>query len=167
MKQWDLYDKNLVNTGKKVSNRNEVPEGFYHLSIECWIINSKKELLLLRKAVDYSRLYPDTWSCVGGYLLSGEEAKDSVKREIKEKLGISINAENVIIKKPVKRDPYRYAYVTCIVQEDIDVKKIKLNGSYTEYKFVNKEELTKLCNNGEVSYYLVDRINKEVDKYLK
>ena len=47
MKLWDLYDKNLEKTGNVIPSGDEVPEGYYHISVEIWIVNSKKEILLL------------------------------------------------------------------------------------------------------------------------
>ena len=168
MEIWELYDEKLVNTYKKISCKEEIPDGYYHLSIEVWIVNSKKELLLLKNATDYSIRYPGSWSCIGGNLRANESFDESIKRIIKEKIGIIFESEeDVIIKPPVKRDPYKYAYMTCIICHDIDLSNVKFEDEMSsEAKFVDKNELFKMCKNGEVAYYLVSRIDNEIIKYL-
>ena len=44
MKLWDLYDSNLKNTGKVIPSGEEVPDGYYHIAIEIWIINKEKKV---------------------------------------------------------------------------------------------------------------------------
>lgn len=167
IEHWDLYDEQLNTTGKTITKFEEIPDGFYHLAVEVWIVNKKKEVLILRNAIDYALLYPDTWCCIGGNLLSKEKVEDAIKRITKDKIGIEINTEDIIINEPVKRDPHKYAYITCIVFEDINLKNIKLKDSYIEAKYVDQKELIKMCNNGEIAYYLIERINKEISNYLK
>ena len=168
MEVWELYDKDLVNTHKIISCKEEVPAGYYHLSIEVWIINSKKELLLLKNAMDYSIRYPGSWNCIGGNLQAGESIEKAVKRIIKKRIGTIIKMkENIIIKPPVKRAPHKYAYITCIFSYDIDLSSIKFEDEKsTEAKFVDKDELIKMCKNGELAYYLVNRIENEIIEHL-
>ena len=52
MEIWDLYDEKLNRTGDVVIKGNEIPNGFYHLALEIWIINSKKEILLIKNSLD-------------------------------------------------------------------------------------------------------------------
>ncbi len=168
MRLWDLYDSNLVNTGKVIPSDSEVPDGYYHIAVEIWIINSKKELLLLKNSIDYSRRYPGSWCSAGSSLLSGESVVDSINRVMKEKLGlVDFKYKKLNISDPIKKDPYRYAYITCILESDIDLSKINLkNENVIDAKFVNKEKLLEMCETGEVAYYLISRIKDEVIKYL-
>ena len=36
----------------------------------------------------------------------------------------------------------------------------------TAAMYVDKNELINMCNNGEIAYYLIDRIENEVSKYF-
>ena len=167
MRLWDLYDKNLEKTGNVVPSDSEVPDGYYHMSVEIWVINSKKEVLLLKNSIDYSRRYPGCYLAVCGNLLTDESYEDAVKRTIKEKIGLDISYEKIFMSEPIKRDPYRYAYVTYILKADVNMNEIKFeDGTIMNAKFVSKDKFKKMCNNGEVAYYMISRFNDEVVKYL-
>ena len=167
METWDLYDENFNKVGKTISNNERVPDNYYHISLEIWIINKKNEVLLIRNSLDYSRRYPGSWSCIGGNLCHGETIETAIARIIKQKIGSSCSIEHKKIYAPVKRDPYRYAYITCILFDEVDTKNISFDDySVTETKFIDKQEIVKMCNNGEISYYLIERINNEIMPYI-
>lgn len=42
MEHWDLYNDRLNNTGKVISSNSQIPEGYYHLTLEIWVINKEK-----------------------------------------------------------------------------------------------------------------------------
>ena len=165
MKLVDLYDNNLVNTLKVVPYKSEIPD--YHITIDIWIINDKKEVLLLKNSVDYSRIYPGSWCSISSGLLTDESYDDAIKRIIKEKIGLDISYEKIFIAEPIKRDPHKYAYVTCVLKAEIDTSKIDFkDGHSTKAMFVDKNKLLEMCDNGEVASHMVSRINNEVIKYL-
>lgn len=163
MENWDLYDEDLNITGKITKRTDNLPEGYYHLSVEVWIINSNNELLMLRSNYDYSKLYPGLWKCLTGNLVAGEDVYDCITRIFKKKLGISVNLQKVTIYGPTKKKEYRYAYYTCFIKDDIDIGILSVDDNiYMDYEYLDKDELIKKCNNGEIAYYLIDRINNEV-----
>lgn len=164
---WDLYDDNLNKTDKTIQKSDKVPEGYYHLSVEVWIVNSKKELLMLRSNYDYSKLYPGTWRCLTGNIAAGDDVYSCVSKIGKDKIGVDLDLSKMTIYGPTKREEFRYAYYTCFINYDIDINSIKANEDiYMDYEYVDKNELIKKCNNGEIAYYLVYRINNEIiDKF--
>lgn len=160
---WDLYDENMNNTGKKINENEKIPDGFYHLSAEIWIFNKNKEVLLLKSNYDYSKLYPGMWKCLTGNLKSEEGIFDCLNRVLKEKIGLEIDKNKIIVLGPHKRSKYNYAYFTCIINDNIDVCNLNIDSNvYTDCLFVDKKQLTKMCDNGEIAYYLIDRINNEI-----
>lgn len=164
MELWDLYDSDLENTHKSIPARSKVPDGFYHLALEIWIINKDKKVLLVKNSIDYSRRYPGSWSCVGSSLLSPEDPLQALDRIIDQKIGVKISTDNKIMLDPVKRDPHGYAYITCILFSDVNIDDIKFkDGNSTKAKFVDKKELLQMCDNGEIAYYLISRMNDIVD----
>ena len=170
MKNWDLYNDNLTKTGKVISETENIPEGHYHMALDIWIINSNNQVALFKNAIDYSKRYPGSWSCLGDNLHTNESINDAVKRILDEKIGIInlISNANLLIFEPVKRDPYQYAYITCIVFFDFDDNVIEFKDySYSSFKYANKKELITMCNNGEIAYYLIDRINSKILDYVK
>lgn len=167
MEKWDLYNSNLEKTGISVSNVDEIPNDSYHIAIDIWVINNKKEILLVKNSVDYTKLYPDCWVSIGGNIQSGEDVTDCIRRIIKNELNLELNELNYELQEPVKRDPHKYAYMTCILFENIDMNQVRLDDSnFIDVKFLSKNELVKMCNNGEIAYYLIERINSKILKYL-
>lgn len=170
MKTWDLYNNDLIRTGKTILENEKIPDGYYHIALEIWIINSNKQIMLFKNTIDYSKRYPGSWSCLGDNLYSNENITKAIDRILNEKLGIEnlINGGNLVILEPVKRDPYKYAYITCIIFSDFDDNKIEFKDqSYSIFKYVNKKELINMCNNGEIAYYLIERINDKILDYIK
>ena len=165
---WDLYDEDLKLTDKKIiRDEEEIPDGYYHLSAEIWIINSKKELLILKSDYNYSKFFPGKWKCLTGNLSSGEEVLECSNRNSKYKIGIPLNKDKIKVIGLHKKPKYHFAYYTCILEEDIDIDSLKLNENlYINAKYVSKDELINMCNNGEIAYYLIERIEEEVLDYM-
>lgn len=165
---WDLYDNNLIKTKQTISSTEPIPEGYYHIALELWMINDDNKLLMIKNSIDYSKRYPGSWCCIGGNLCSNETIENAIKRILYEKIGINISLDNKIIGSPVKRDPHKYAYITCILFNDIDLDKISFNDkNSTDARFIDKDEIINMEYNGEIAYYLIERINNEIISYLK
>lgn len=165
---WDLYDEDLKLTDKKIiRDEEEIPDGYYHLSVELWIINSKKELLLIKSAYNYIKFFPGKWKCVTGNLSSGEDVYQCIKRNGKFRIGIDIDTDKVEILGLHKKPKRKFAYYTAILQQDIDLEEMTLNKDYfLDMKYVNKDELLRMCDNGEIAYYLIERLGNEVLDYI-
>lgn len=168
MAKWDLYDNDLKKTNIVIDDTDEVPSGYYHIALEIWIINDKKEVLLIKNAVDYSKRYPGSWNCIGGSLSSKKSINDEIRDIIYNKIGIEIKKCNAVISKPHKRDPYKYAYVTCFINENLNVDHFNYKDeTVIGAKFVDAKELINMCNNGEMAYYIISRIKEEVIEYIE
>lgn len=53
----DIYDKNRIKTGKVVkrNNKKSLNDGEYTISVHCFIITSKKQILLTRRNMSKNR----------------------------------------------------------------------------------------------------------------
>lgn len=164
--KWDLYDNKFQLTGNTIyeENAKEIPDGLYHLTVNVWIINSKKQVLLLKKALNFNFRYPGFWTSVNGNVKCGETALDSVINVLKEKLGILINKSEIVELGKDIRDPYHYIYNTFVVYKDFELNQVKINGNYfTKVKWADVFELDNMINNGEIETVLISRI----DRYVK
>lgn len=106
MKQSELLD--VVNKNGKVigqATRDEVHSNpdLIHKVVHCWIFNSKGEVLWQQRSFQKTES-PGKWdmSC-GGHVLSGENPKETLQRELKEELGI-INQNPKLVKKYIQGD---------------------------------------------------------------
>ena len=168
MSKWDLYDDKFNNTGIVVDEIDEIPDGKYHYSINAWILNSKKQLLLIRNTLNYNIHYPGFWSSINGNVLSGEMPMDTCIKTIYSKIGINVLMSDIKKIDTRLRDPYHYIYETYIVNKDIDLNQICfVDNMVIQAKWVDLKELYNMIENGEISWVLISRIEQYVIPLMK
>ena len=168
MSKWDLYDDKFNNTGIVINDIDEIPDDKYHYSINAWILNSKKQLLLIRNNLNDNIYYPGFWSSINGNVLSGESSIETCIKTINLKIGIKIsNFEMKTIDKKL-RDPYHYIYETFIVNKDIDLNEIFfIDNTVVQAKWVDLKELYNMIENGEIAQVLISRIDEYILPLMK
>ena len=168
MSKWDLYDEKFVNTGVVIDENDAIPDGKYHYSINAWIINSKKQVLLIRNTLNFNIHYPGFWSSINGNVLSGEEPFDTCIKTINSKIGINVSKDNIIKVDTKLRDPYHYIYETYIVNMDVNLNEIKfLDQTAVQAKWIDLKELYNMIENGEIAWVLIPRIEEYVISRMK
>lgn len=96
MESWDIYTQDRKLTGRTHVRGNKLAPDDYHLVVHIWILNSKGEYLIQKRAAHLSWM-PNMWATTGGAVISGEDSLQGVIRETKEELGIDINNQDVIL----------------------------------------------------------------------
>ena len=168
MSKWDLYDDKFNNTGIIVDEIDEIPDGKYHYSINAWILNSKKQLLLIRNTLNYNIHYPGFWSSINGNVLSGENPVDTCIKTIYSKIGLNVSISDIVKIDTRLRDPYHYIYETYIVNKDIDLNQICfIDNMAVQAKWIDLKELYNMIENGEISWVLISRIEEYVIPLMK
>ena len=168
MTKWDLYNSNFENTGITIDEGEVIEDGYYHASTNSWIINSKKELLLIRKTLNYNLHYPGFWSSINSNIISGENGINTAIQSIKNRIGVDITPNEVIEINKDLRDPYHYIYETYIIKKDIELNKIKFNDEIAvQAKWIDLNELYNMIENGEIAWVLIPRIEKYVIPYMQ
>jgi 8-oxo-dGTP pyrophosphatase MutT (NUDIX family) len=93
---WDLYDENRQPLGRTHKRGIPVPDGLYHIVVRAWIVNSKGEFLITRRA--FNKIgYPGSWESPTGSATAGEDSLTAIMRETKEETGITLFPENAQI----------------------------------------------------------------------
>ena len=168
MSKWDLYDDKFNNTGIVINDTDEIPDGMYHYSINIWILNTKKQLLLIRNTLNYNRHYPGFWNSINGNVLSGESPIDTCIRTINSKIGIKISNSDIKRIDAKLRNPYHYIYETYIVNKDIDLNDICfVDNAAVQVKWIDLRELYNMIENGEIAWVLIPRIEEYVIPLMK
>lgn len=168
MVKWDLYDENFNKTDRIIDEDCLIDNGYYHISTNTWIINSRKEVLLVRNALNYELYYPGFWGPISENVLSGDDGIITVYKSVLDMIGIKIQIDNVKRRDITKRDPFHYMYETYIVKKEIDVDKLKINrDKIINVKWANYDEVNNMLNNGEIALVFKSRIEKYVLPLLR
>ncbi len=167
MELWDIYDKKRELTGKTRQRREKFEEHEYHLSVQVWIINSNKELLISKRAPN--KLFPNMWECTGGAVITGEDSLQGALREVEEKLGIKLCETKGKIVFSQRRDDLLFPDFldVWLFKEDVDINHIKLGVDEVEdAKWAKKEEIKSMLDKGEfLSWFdYLDDLFKYVDE---
>lgn len=93
MEIWDLYTKYREKTGREHIRGETIPEGFFHLVVHVWIRNPKGEYLISQRSANRPT-FPLMWECVGGSVIKGESSIEGAVREVKEEVGLDLEAKD-------------------------------------------------------------------------
>ena len=91
----DVYDDNGVKTGKVVKRgiKDSSFNDGEHIAVAIiYIENDNNEFLIQKTSKQKGGIYSST----GGHVNHGEEPIDTIKREVKEELGVDISNDNII-----------------------------------------------------------------------
>lgn len=102
------------------------------------------DLFLAVKRNENDDIFPGAWEFPGGHLEEGETIKEGLFRELKEELGISLDAKPIItnytdeIKNKNDRLIHNIEidFIINVKKEDIN---ITLSHEHTEYKWLDKD----------------------------
>jgi len=107
--------------------------------VSCIIENDKKELLLQKKTLDYTK-HPGAWGFFGGEAESEDLNKEMI-RELKEEIGIRLNIKQIFVLE-IERGKDK-TIINVFLAKLNDISKIKI-GEGAGVVFFGKEELNKL-----------------------
>ncbi len=149
---WDIYDINKQKTGKTGERgKYEFKSGEYHIVVTALIINSKKEILISKRAAT-KKTHPLKWECNGGSILAGETSLEGMIREIKEELGIELLSKDAIFLKTIRRDKLPPDFKDIwIFYRDVNIEDIKFTDEESvEAKWVTIEEFLQMKKDDKV-----------------
>jgi isopentenyldiphosphate isomerase len=102
MELWDILDENGNSTGRLVERGKPMRQDEFHLVVHVWIVNSKKQLLISKRA--HSKIpFGGMWETTGGSAITGETSLEAALRETKEELGIDLTPGDCKFFTRVKR----------------------------------------------------------------
>lgn len=112
------------------------------ISQKAVILNSDGKILAVKRGKT-APFHASLWDLPGGILDFGEDAYLSIKREIKEEVGIEVkDLELFDVETHVNGEDN--FWVTLAYKTNIDQGDIKLSYEHSEHKWVTKDEYLKL-----------------------
>lgn len=102
MEYVDILDEFGNKTGETVEKTESYKRSLWHRVAIALIINPNGETLVCRRALT-KKLSPGLWAnSATGYIRSGEQNRDAIKREISEELGLIISDNQLIYMGSIK-----------------------------------------------------------------
>ena len=149
MELLDVYNDNGQRTGKVIEKTNKVKEESEllpgeHIAVSIiYIENSNGEFLMQKTSKEKGGKYSST----GGHVDHGEEPLETIKREVKEEIGIDIYKDNIVYLGYMSEDfPIRFMYY---LKKDVDLKDVHLQEDEVgSVSYMNMEELENIINEG-------------------
>ena len=142
----DLYDINRNLTGEKVLRyKGMKPRADRYIIIAIVFIRNGEGKFLIQKT---SKEKGSVFATTGGLVKSGHTSLETIVEEIKEELGISIEANELTC---VYSENRGHSFQDCYyIEKDIDINKLKLQKEEVEYvKWMSVSEIDALIEREE------------------
>lgn len=143
---WDIYDKDRNPTGRLHRRGDFLTPGDYHIVVQAWLMNSKGEFLLTKRAPNKGN--PNMWEPTSGSAVAGDDSKSAVLREIREETGL--------IADPAKGScVISFRADTCFVdvwlfRQDFNLCDVVLQeGETCDKMYASKHQIRELLENGQ------------------
>ena len=140
----DVLDEAGKPTGQTATRTEIHDKGLWHRAAHVYIVNSKGEVLLQRRAA-HNTFRPGRWYLTaGGHLHAGETSVETAERELKEELGLVIPAsEFVLAGSATKRHILLYGtYLNneiddiYVVHRDVEISKLRKHGEVADIAWI-------------------------------
>lgn len=146
MELLDVYDNNGKVTGRVVirGDKTVTLNDNEHIALGViFIQNSKGEFLIQKTSESKGGEYTST----GGHVDSGETPLQSIKREVKEELGLNVDNDNILELGYLLYDrPIRFMFY---LKKDVDVQNLKLQQEEVDsVEFMSKDKIKELIARG-------------------
>ena len=91
----DVWDQNGTPTGR-ICNKDEVHQmGFFHPTVHVWFYTLTPTLLFQKRGAN-KQTFPNFWDVsVAGHVAAGESIIEGALREVKEEIGLKLNATDL------------------------------------------------------------------------
>jgi isopentenyldiphosphate isomerase len=154
---YDIVDENDKPLGFTKPKSEVHRDGDWHRSAHVWVLNSKGELLIQKRA-PHKLGFPDHWDVsVGGHLSAGEKPIESAIREMEEEIGLTgvqpEQLEFLFVVNDINNDSgqlkERAVHYVYLLRANPLIGDLKLQESeVSEAKFIPYKDLRELIESG-------------------
>ena len=126
MEKRDLYDLNRIPLGETILKNEEIPEGKYIIVVLVFIQNSEGKFLIQKR----SERKIGKFATTGGHPKSGEDSVQGIITEVKEEIGIDLEAKNLQLYFSGRSDTEKVFWDDYYIKLDIEnINNLKLQKS--------------------------------------
>lgn len=144
---WDIYDMDRKPTGKTIIRGEPFGENEFYVCCEVWIVNSKNQMLVTQRHPD--KKAGGQWEFTGGGVLSGETTLLAAIREVKEELGIHLDATELKLQEVYQYK--NYFMDIYVAQKDLGEEEIALDKKEViDWTWLSEDEIEQLIDEGKM-----------------
>lgn len=93
---WNAYLENGQKTDIVLERSKSIPQGLYHLVVECIIVHTDESILFMKRD-SKKPAFPNYYEATaGGSALLDEDSKTAILRELLEETGIQLEASQLV-----------------------------------------------------------------------
>lgn len=147
---WDVYDADRRLTGRRHRRADPMKAGDYHLSVHVWLLNSKGQFLITKRAPNKGN--PNMWACTGGAAVAGDDSMAAAIREVKEETGLDVRPENG--KRLITYRREDSFHDVWLFRQNFDIKDVVLQENETvDAKYASEGEIREMIRQGTFIAY--------------
>ena len=165
---WDVYDKSGKYTGRAKAKGAQWLPGEFHPAMEAWIVNSRGEILIQRRA-DTCDILPGVWGLTTGRMVAGESTQAGCLREMKEELGLTVQRNALTFLRRIFRTDLIWDLY--LVQTDAPLNTLTLQKSeVSEARWVCPADFQSMLADGSLFYYpeileILEQVKQCINSY--
>lgn len=146
MEFFDVLSKTRQKLNYVKSREDKLKSNEFNQGAEIWILNNNK-LLITKRSMEKS--HPGKWETPGGCSQNSELSIDTIIREVREEIGISLSEKDLEL---IGTQLYKKQFVDVFkASKVINVSNIILQkNEVSEFKFVTKDEFIRMVKNNEI-----------------
>ncbi len=163
MELFDVVDEKRVKLGYTKERGKKLEENEYNVGIEFYIFNNGK-LLITQRSLEKS--HPGQWEVPGGCSQAGESSIDTLIREAKEEIGLTVSGNSFEL---IGTQMYKKQFVDIYkINIPIELSNIVCQKEeVSDVKFVSKKEFLKMADNNEIVPSVFNRYQNIKEKLEK
>ncbi|MCL2522358.1 MAG: NUDIX domain-containing protein [Erysipelotrichales bacterium] len=142
---WSILDINGNETGRLHERGKPMFKGEYHLTVNVWIENDKGEFLISKRSSN--KQFPNLWESTGGNAVAFDDSLTTAIKEVKEELGITLEAKNG--KKIKNHLRLCTACKHCLAdiwlfRQNVDITTVILSSETSDVKWASRTEIKRM-----------------------
>lgn len=165
MEIWDIYNINREKTGKTIVRGEKLEVGEYHLVVHIWIMNTKGEFLIQKRA-STMQLRPNMWAMTGGSAVAGDDSHTACVREMYEEIGIQPDMDNAKVAFTVTRKDN--ICDVWLIKQDFEISECKMQvEEVSDLKWATIQEIKEMIKQKIfINYFYLEDLFKFVGKLV-
>ena len=156
---FDVLTSDRKPTGRKLLRGTPLGENDYRNCAEIWVFAPDGRLMVTRRHQDKSD-YPLYWECTAGLVRAGETTLQAILREASEEIGVKFRESDIklLLTKLTHRN-FVDIYTAVTDQKEFILQPDEV----IDYRFVTKDELIKMNEDGIFVPFIYDRVIAEFE----